>query len=298
MPVWQIDVAREQLPTTEPAFNEWPKKVEGYHPEFYRLGDGFLIRFSGLADFIVNQTADKISARPAPGVAHELIEETYHNLVVPLALSQQQRLVFHASAVEIDQCSVIFIADSGTGKSTLAAEFATHGYRFLADDCVWVNKQPSGFHVMPGHPSLRIWDDTFETLKLPFTDIGATKNSIGKWQLGSSQADTCSQFHCAVARPLKHVYFLETTPTDEIQIKSVTTQEAVVGLLSHRFLLDVTNKAVLSNDIKNISALASASICFRLCVPNSFDALPDIRSRIVAHTNGKPLLELSDITIA
>jgi hypothetical protein len=50
-----------------------------------------------------------------------------------------------------------------------------------------------------------------------------------------------------------------------------------------------SSKAILSNDIKSISALASASACFRLCVPNSFDALPDIRSRIVAHTNSKPL---------
>ena len=49
-----------------------------------------------------------------------------------------------------------------------------------------------------------------------------------------------------------------------------------------------SSKAILSNDIKSISALASASACFRLCVPNSFDVLPDIRSRIVAHTNSKP----------
>ena len=78
-------------------------------------------------------------------------------------------------------------------------------------------------------------------------------------------------------------------PTDEIEIKSVTRQDAVVGLLSQRFLLDVTNKAVLSSDIKSISALAKVSACFRLCVPNNFDALPDIRSQIVAHTKGKPL---------
>lgn len=289
MPDWQIDVAREQLPTTETAFNEWPQKSEGYNPEFYRLDDCFLIRFLGLADFFVSLNAHEINTRPAPGITYAQLEEVYQNLVLPLALSQQRQLVFHASAVEIDQCSVVFMADSGTGKSTLAADFASNGYRFLADDCVWLNKQPSGFHVMPGHPSLRIWEDTFETLKLSFTDIGATKNSIGKWQLGPSQADTHSQFHCAVARPLKHVYFLETNPTDEIEIKSVTIQDAVVGLLSHRFLLDVTNKAVLSNDIKSISALAKASACFRLCVPNNFDALPDIRSRIVAHTNGKPL---------
>ena len=289
MPVWQIDDAREQLPTPEPAFSEWPQKPEGYNPEFYRLDDCFLIRFLGLADFLVSQNANEINTRPVPGIAYELLEEVYQNLVLPLALSQQQRLVFHASAVEIDQYSVVFIAESGTGKSTLAADFATNGYRFLADDCVWLDKQPSGFHVMPWHPSLRIWEDTFETLKPSFTNIEATKNSIGKWQLGSSQANTHSAFYCGVARPLKHVYFLETNSTDEIEIKSVTTQEAVIGLLSHRFLLDISNKEVLSGDIKSISALANAAACFRLCVPSNFDALPDIRSRIVAHTNGKPL---------
>ena len=142
---------------------------------------------------------------------------------------------------------------------------------------MWLNKQPLGFHVIPGHPSRRIWEDTFETLKPSFTGMGATKNSIGKWQLGSSQADSHSQFHCAVARPLKHVYFLETNPTDEIEIKPVTTQDAVVGLLSHRFLLDVTKKAVLSSDINSISALARH-------LPASGSALPTtlMNSRISA----------------
>ncbi|MBT6586587.1 MAG: hypothetical protein HON77_20005 [Gammaproteobacteria bacterium] len=289
MPVWHIDHAREQLPKTETAFNEWPEKSEGYNPEFYRLDDCFLIRLLGLADFFVSQSANKINTRPAPSIEHELLEEAYQNLVLPLALSQQRRLVFHASAVEIDQYSVVFVAESGTGKSTLAADFATNGYRFLADDCVWLNKRASDFYVMPWHPSLRIWEDTFETLKLSFTDIEATKNSIGKWQLGSSQANTHSQFYCAEARPLKHIYFLDTKPADNIEIEPVTTQEAVVGLLSHRFLLDVSNKDVLSGDLKNISALANASACFRLSVPSNFDALPDVRSRIVAHTNGKPL---------
>ena len=289
MPVWHIDDAREKLPTTDTPFNEWPQKSEGYNPEFYRLDDCFLIRFLGLADFFVSQNAHEINTRPAPGITYAQLEEAYQNLVLPLALSQQQQLVFHASAVEIDQHSVVFIAESGAGKSTLAADFASNGYRFMADDCVWLNKQPSGFHVMPGHPSLRIWEDSFEILKLSLTDIEASKNSIGKWQLGSSQTLTHSQFYCAEARPLKHVYFLDTNPTNEIEIEPVTTQEAVVGLLSHRFLLDVSNKEVLSGDIKSISALANASACFRLSVPSNFDALPGIRSRIVAHTSGKPL---------
>ena len=289
MPTWQIEDPREQLPQKEPAFNEWPQKGGTFHPVFYRLGERFLIRFSGLADFIVSGNADKINATPVPGVSHELLKEAYHNLVFPLALSQQQRLVFHASAVEIDHCAVVFIANSGAGKSTLATNFATNGYRFLADDCVWLHKHASGFHVMPGHPSLRIWEDSFETLKASFTDIGATKSYNGKWQLGLSQTGISAGFHCAAPRPLKNIYFLKPTPNDEIQIKPLTTQQAVVGLLSHRFLLDFTSKAALSTDIKDISALASASACFQLCVPRTFDALPDIRSRIIDHTQGKSL---------
>ena len=289
MPTWEIEEPREQLPRKEPAFNEWPQKGGTFHPVFYRLGERFLIRFSGLGDFVVSKNADKINATPVPGVSHGLLKEAYHNLVFPLALSQQKRLVFHASAVEIDHSSVVFIANSGAGKSTLATNFATNGYRFLADDCVWLHKHASGFQVMPGHPSLRIWEDSFETLKSSLTDIGATKSYNGKWQLGLSQTGISAGFHCAEPRALKNIYFLKPNSNNEIQIKSLTTQQAVVGLLSHRFLLDFTSKPALSTDIKDISALARASACFQLSIPRAFDALPDIRSRIIAHTRRKLL---------
>ena len=86
MPTWQIEDPREQLPQKEPAFNEWPQKGGTFHPVFYRLGESFLIRFSGLADFIVSGNADKIKATPVPGISHGLLKEAYHNLVFPLAL--------------------------------------------------------------------------------------------------------------------------------------------------------------------------------------------------------------------
>lgn len=296
-PIWRLEDVREQLPITEPQFHKWPDKSGRYQPVFYHFRDGFLIRFADFADFTVSQNGDEVTTRPVPGVAQQLINDIYNNLVFPLALSQQQHLVFHSSAIEIDEHCIMFVAESGSGKSTLTASFATNNYRFLADDFVLLDKQPSGFRVLPGHPSLRVWQDTLEALNLPAAGIEAKTNSIGKWQLASSPADQSSSFHCDVARPLKHVYFLETIPTDAIQIQPITKQEAVVGLLSHRFLLDVTNKTVLANNIKDISALASATACFRLSIPNDFGALSNIRANIVAHTRDTQLSTLSDIAI-
>lgn len=47
---------------------------------------------------------------------------------------QQWMGVFHASAVASEQGALIFVADSGSGKSTTAALMMAHGYRLLADD--------------------------------------------------------------------------------------------------------------------------------------------------------------------
>jgi hypothetical protein len=100
--------------------------------QFYRADTGYLLRFPGLADFA--STGLEVTAWPAPGISGQTVEHLYLNQVLPLALSMQGKLVFHASAVEIGDGAIAFMGESGKGKSTLAASFATSGYRFLTDD--------------------------------------------------------------------------------------------------------------------------------------------------------------------
>ena len=105
-----------------------------------------------------------ISACPVPGVSLQTVEHLYLNQVRPLALSRQFELVLHGSAVESENTAIAFLGHSGRGKSTLAASFATTGARFLSDDSLHIDRVDKRYFVRPGHPSIRLWKDSCETL--------------------------------------------------------------------------------------------------------------------------------------
>ena len=67
----------------------------------------------------------------------------------------------HASAVAVGQRAVAFTADSGVGKSTLAAALSAHGLAHICDDTLAV--YPSGGQplAIPDRKPLKLWEDAF-----------------------------------------------------------------------------------------------------------------------------------------
>jgi serine kinase of HPr protein (carbohydrate metabolism regulator) len=90
-------------------------------------------------------------------VTSATVEHLYLNQVLPLALSRQGKLVLHGSAVDIGGQGVAFLGESGRGKSTLAASFATEGTRFLTDDGLLLEWVGECCMIIPSHPSIRLW---------------------------------------------------------------------------------------------------------------------------------------------
>ena len=93
-------------------------------------------------------------------------------------LGKQGKLVFHASAIETGSGALVFMGISGRGKSTLAASFATNGFRFLTDDGLTVEEGNSRYQVQPSHPSIRLWQDSQEALvAADVVDLDALKSA-------------------------------------------------------------------------------------------------------------------------
>ena len=65
----------------------------------------------------------------------------------------------HASAVDVGGRAVAFTADSGGGKSTLAAALADRGLAHICDDTLVVAMQPNGVMALPDAKPLKLWDD-------------------------------------------------------------------------------------------------------------------------------------------
>ena len=126
--------ARPQPALDSEPFNQYIFDDGSVWTEFHRDGDNYLLRFPGLADFLVSADGRKVRVHAVETTDESTIEHLYINQLVPLALSRQGIPTFHASVVTVPGGAVAFLGKTGAGKSTLAASFALQGSAFLTDD--------------------------------------------------------------------------------------------------------------------------------------------------------------------
>lgn len=68
----------------------------------------------------------------------------------------------HASAVVLGGRAIAFTADSGEGKSTLAAALSSRpGFTHMCDDTLVLDVRADGILAMPDGKPLKLWDDAF-----------------------------------------------------------------------------------------------------------------------------------------
>ena len=247
--------------------------------QVFRIDGGYVLRFPGLADFEITADGSRVRSWPSRELEDETIRDLYLNHVVPLALSRAGLLVFHASAVEIDGEAVAFLGESGRGKSTLAAAFATRGSRFLSDDGLLVDCREDGFWILPNHPSIRLWDDSREAL-IPAGRAAARANAKERLRGGEHLA------FCGEPRRLRALYFLGEGMVPALSFGPMSGQEMVMGLLHHAFLLDPEDRSPLADHFERTAALARAVAGWRLDFPNDLQGLGAITRAIVAHARG------------
>ena len=154
-------------------YHEWLTEDGEIWTLFYRHGDSYRIRFPDLSDFDISTDGNEVRMYPVPDVATATLEHLYQNQIIPLALSQQGKLVLHAAAVDVGQGAVAFLGVSGQGKSTLASSFALNGVPFLTDDGLVVEFVHDQYMLHSSLPSVRLWQDSLEAL-LPASTLRAT----------------------------------------------------------------------------------------------------------------------------
>lgn len=242
-----------------------------------------MLRFPDLADFEVSSDANTVFCWPAHDVTEETARHLYLNQVLPLALSKLGKLVFHGSAVEVGGTGVAFVAESGRGKSTLAAGFARSGYRFLTDDGLVVEARDDGYVALPSHPSIRLWADSEAALMAAGARTAPALSYTSKSRFLAGH-DIC---FCNAPRPLRRVYFLGDGSAGTVTIQPMREAEALVEWVKHSFLLDIEERALLGSHFDRVAKLANQPIHFRLDYPRRYENLPGVRQAILDHMNEK-----------
>lgn len=271
--------ARSQAPLANEPFHEWTFPDGTPWTAFYRTNCGYLLRFVDLADFQVSADARDVVCFPAPDVSEATSEHLYLNQVLPLVFSKLGKLVFHASAVEIDGGAVAFPAESGRGKSTLAASFAVSGFRLLSDDGLFVETGAHGFDVMPTDPSIRLWADSSEALMTPGLKTAPALDFTSKARFLAGERLA----FCDNPRPLRRAYFLGNGSATTLALQRLSPSEALMEWVKHSFLLDVHERPRLASHFDQLARLAIQPIHYRLDYPRRFEDLAGVGRAIVEH---------------
>lgn len=258
-------------------YHEWLLPNDVVWTRFYRTEAGYLVRFPALADFEISSDALAVTCHPAPDVAEDTWRNLFLNQVWPLVQSQRGALVFHGSAVEVDGFATAFLAVSGGGKSTLAASFATAGYRFLTDDGLVLEPAQDGYLALPSHPSIRLWGDSREALLGAESGTEPAVPHTSKTRLMAGSAMT----FCDEARPLRGAYFLGDGACTDLRIQRIDPSEALVEWCRNSFLLDPLERPMLASHFDRLAALANRLPCYRLDYPRRFEELAAVRQAIV-----------------
>ncbi len=274
---FELRPARLQPPVARPPFHTWTFPDGTLWTEFHRTNGGYLLRFPDLADFRVSADALQVTGCPAPEVSEATVQHLYLNQVLPLVLSKLGKLVFHASAVEVGEGAVVFVAESGRGKSTLAASFAVNGFRFLSDDGLVVEPGVHGFEALPSHPSIRLWADSEAALVSSRIEHAPPVRYTSKARLLAGG----ELLFCDQPRPLRGVYFLGDGRAATVELKRLAPTEAVIEWVKHSFLLDIEEKPRLASHFDQVVALANHEIHYRLDYPRRFEDLALLRKAIL-----------------
>ena len=246
---------------------------------FYRFEPGYLVRFPGLADFEVSEDGRAVVCHPAPETSEGTWRHLYINQVLPLVLGKLGKMVFHASAVELDGSTLAFVAESSGGKSTLAASFATAGAAMVTDESLVLDEQAGGYRVAPGHRSVRLWEDSEHALIAPGAVAAPALPFTSKRRLLAARRLHFSR------RPtrLRRMYFLGDGSADTVKLERLDPKEVLIELVKASFLLSVDDRARLATHFDALAKLSRRPIHYRLDYPRRFDLLPDVRRSILEH---------------
>jgi len=272
---------RQQQTISQAAFQQRELSDGSPWTLFYRQTTGYLLRFPELADFEVSGDGHAVQGWAAPGVKAATVKHLYLNQVLPLALSRQGKLVIHASAVDLGGQCVAFVGESGRGKSTLAASFATTGTEFLTDDGLQLEWRQEQLTVLPSHPSIRLWEDSQMALIGQTAAVAPAVEYTPKARFLAS----AGLAFCGEPRPLQSIFFLGKGEAPSIAMGRMKAPAALLELVRHSFLLDIDEQEMLALHFDEISRIANLPIHYHLDYPRRYEDLPLLRQAILRHAN-------------
>lgn len=221
------------------------------------LEQKWLFHVENVISFSWKTQGGQISYRFLEEATEDIFRFWLYHLVLPIYLSIAQTYKFlHSGAVEVDEKTILFMAPSHGGKSTLTDYFLQKGHPLVTDDKMATFEKDGVYYAVPSHPYHRPFRTT-EVLG-HFCENSATK-----------------------ARPIHAIYMLKKEEPDaEIIIRKLKGVEKFSRLHEGGEM----NFSFFSRDyVAYLAGLANKVDVYEISIPHDLKRLEEVYQTIRLH---------------
>jgi len=283
--VWSVRRSEGRPPPSPPGrwVHRWRKPDGSRWLSTVRYPGGYLLRFSGLADFDVRPDARHVQGYRADPTPEHTFNHLLLDQVLPLAVGGADRLALHASVVNVDGRAVAFLGATRQGKSTLAAALARRGHAVLSDDCCVLCRTVTGFDVVPTYPGLRLFPESINGI---FGETGTGMPQVAHYSSKQRIIPAGSGGRFSHRRvPLGALYAIapqsSLAPATRVRISARTRRESVLDVVGVTFYLDVTDGRRTREGFELAAEVANSCPVRLLTFPWNLAALDEVAGEIV-----------------
>lgn len=250
------------------------------HPD-PATADARLVRFADLALGRVDRVRRTLAIAPlrddacAATLRHFLIDQ-----LLPRAVADQGRLVLHAGGVAVEGRAVLFLGESGRGKSTLSAALVRSGADLVGDDAIAFD--PGGGHprVRAIHPGLRLLPDSLAAIG----PAGQTPSMVATC---SEKLSVCPPELAEQGRgwlPVAAIFVLEAQAIGDgtIRHRRLACADAAIALVANSFALDPSDGMRAGANLVHAASVAGSVPVIALHYPRDYARLPDVEAVVRA----------------
>jgi hypothetical protein len=262
------------------------------HPRFFRhvtLPDGSdYLWWPRLFEFIISHDGSRISYRCLDQRRREGFLTYLLSHALSFALIKRGLEPLHGTAVVIGNGAVVFLGDSGYGKSTLAATLLRSGYRLLTDDLLIVRPSSGrGMVAYPGPPRIKLIERGANVLLPDLRQRAPMNLRGGKLVIPLPNGDG---FPNGV--PIRAFYVLMPPRAGRrrstIQLRPLSQRQAFLALTRNTFNARLASAARLAQLFELTTRVVAEVPVKALAYPRRFSVLPKVRDRLLEDLTGTP----------
>ena len=175
---WQISLCESIIASKDICQYGWIH--QWYNPPIHvaQHNSTYIVHFPDSVYFCINPDNKHIHIKPINQFNPAVIRHLLLDQIIPRTFGQFGHLVLHASSALTNEGKcIVFLGDSGYGKSTIAAVCAEDGGNVLADDSVSIQFDDKKTIVIPSYSGLRVNQDTLQFL----TSTSHDHTELGKY---------------------------------------------------------------------------------------------------------------------